>query len=554
MVYLFSGLKRPDILKKLEREKFDLLVIGGGISGAGVALDAALRGLSVALLDMQDFAAGTSGRSTKLIHGGLRYLKQFEFRFVKETARERKILFQNAPHLIKPVRMLLPIYKNGPFGKRTISFGLQLYDAMARTEKYEKRVMMTKEETLQKIPLIKREGLLGAGMYTEYMTDDARLTIEVIKTAVNYGAIAINYVKADSFTYDDSGKINGVIARDVVTGNTVKITTRTVVNAAGPWVDHIRDLDGEIFRKRLKLSKGIHLVFDQRIFPLKHAVYFQNIDNRMIFAIPRGNKTYVGTTDTFYDGKPENVRITIADREYLLNAIRYMFPGLDIKPSAIESGWAGVRPLIYESGKSPSEISRKDEIWISDSGLISLAGGKLTGYRKMAEKTVNLVTKQIFHQERKIFKPCQTEHFSLSGGGLAKPEEFNEFIDRKGKEAKQCGFSEKEGRELAAIYGTNINQIFNLAKNFHEKKSPGISRVDYVRLMYAIYHEMTIKPSDYFVRRTGMLYFNRKLIIPIMEQIVHLMKEEYGWTEKTANQFLQELKEEVKFSVTPVSD
>ena len=372
--------------------EFDVLIIGGGITGSGIALDAVTRGMKTALVEMQDFAGGTSSRSTKLIHGGLRYLKQFELKLVAESGRERAVVYENGPHVTKPVRMLLPIYQGGTYGRLTASIGLSLYDLLAGVHKEDRKCMLTKSDTLEIEPLLKREGLIGAGYYVEYVTDDARLTIEVLKEAAVRGAMAVNYAQVIDVLYEQE-KAVGVKVQDRLTGKIYDVYAKKIINATGPWVDTIREHDRSLEGKKLRLTKGVHLVFDQAKFPLKQAVYFDTEDGRMVFAIPRDGKTYAGTTDTFYDQDPINPKMTEQDRNYIIEAIHDMFPSVKITGDDVESSWAGVRPLIYEEGKDPSEISRKDEIWESKSGLITIAGGKLTGYRKMAENVVNRIVR-----------------------------------------------------------------------------------------------------------------------------------------------------------------
>jgi len=262
MGHTFSGLHRSHYLCEMEQVQYDLLVIGGGITGAGIALDAQSRGIQTALIDMQDFAAGTSSRSTKLVHGGLRYLKQFEVAMVAEVGKERAIVYENGPHVTNPEWMILPIYVGGTFGRFTTSIGLRVYDFLAGVKKKERRRMLNVEETLSKLPILKREGLKGAGYYVEYRTDDARLTLEVLKRAVHYGAKAVNYTKADKFIYHNN-QIIGVEAVDQLTGKVYAIHARKVVNATGPWVDTLREKDHSKEGKTLHLTKGIHLVIDQ---------------------------------------------------------------------------------------------------------------------------------------------------------------------------------------------------------------------------------------------------------------------------------------------------
>jgi glycerol-3-phosphate dehydrogenase len=335
MVPEFSSMYRSEILNDMQKETFDVFIIGGGITGAGIALDAVTRGCKTALVEMQDFAAGTSSRSTKLIHGGLRYLKQFEFKLVAEVGKERAIVYENGPHVTNPEWMLLPIHTGGTFGRFSTSIGLKLYDFLAGVHKTERRKMLSAEKTIEKEPLLKREGLIGGGYYVEYRTDDARLTIEVLKQAVNDGVKAINYTKLEKFIYQEE-KVIGVQLVDQLTGDHYKVFAKKIINATGPWVDQIREKDGSKKGKQLRLSKGVHVVIDQTNFPLKQAIYYDTPDGRMVFAIPRDGKTYVGTTDTFFQGNPIDLNMSEADRTYLIHTIHYMFPDVKMSKNDIE--------------------------------------------------------------------------------------------------------------------------------------------------------------------------------------------------------------------------
>lgn len=388
--------------QNLSNTLFDLLIIGGGITGAGIALDASSRGLKVALIEKSDFASGTSSRSTKLIHGGLRYLKQGDFKLVKEVGMERAILYKNAPHIVIPEKMLMPFTNNGTFGKTIINIGLWIYDWLAGVPKPERRKILNAKEALQFEPLLEEKGLLGAAMYYEYRTDDARLTLDVLKTAQNYGAIITNYSQITGFIYEND-LIVGAKVLDNITSETFKIYATKVINATGPWVDTIRKEDFQNSETRLKLTKGVHLVVPHQKFPINQSIYFDVPDGRMLFAIPRGKTTYFGTTDTDFSDSLENPLVTNNDVKYLIDSVNHAFPKLNLTNSDIISSWAGLRPLIKKEGKKSTELSRKDEIFISKSGLISIAGGKLTGYRKMAERVVNLISK----------KPCVTENIAI---------------------------------------------------------------------------------------------------------------------------------------------
>lgn len=548
----FSNIYREETVETLKKEKFDVVVIGGGITGAGIALDATTRGMKVALVEMQDFAAGTSSRSTKLVHGGLRYLKQFEIKMVAEVGKEREIVYENGPHVTTPEWMLLPMHKGGTFGKFSTSIGLRVYDFLAGVKKSERRKMLSADETLKREPLVKKEGLKGGGYYVEYRTDDARLTIEVMKAAVDKGATPINYTKVDKLLYEN-GKVNGVQVGDLLSGDAYEIYADKVINAAGPWVDSIREKDQSKNGKTLKLSKGVHVVIDQSRFPLKQALYFDTPDGRMIFAIPRAGKAYVGTTDTFYDGDPAVPTVTSEDRAYLLKSIHYMFPEVNITDDDIESSWAGVRPLILEEGKDPSEISRKDEIWESDSGLITIAGGKLTGYRKMAKTTVDLLSGKLAQQSNKTYPASSTKGMPISGGDVGGSRNFSDYIKQHVQMGVDSGLAAKDAKEILAMYGSNAPVLFDIAKNEGDGgANSGLPKKLFVQLKYAVDHEMAATPVDFFYRRTGTLLFDIDLVQTHKHAVIDYMAGYFGWTESTkmerTNQLEQEILSAIKVS------
>ncbi|MFC5653486.1 glycerol-3-phosphate dehydrogenase/oxidase [Paenibacillus solisilvae] len=552
----FTAKERLGLLAEMEREPVDVLIIGGGITGAGIALDAANRGLRTALVDMQDFAAGTSSRSTKLVHGGLRYLKQLEIGVVAEVGKERAIVYENGPHVTTPEWMLLPLYAGGTFGPLSTSVGLRLYDFLAGVKRKERRSMLSPKETLSKEPLLKKEGLKGGGYYVEYRTDDARLTIEVMKKAAECGALAVNYAKVESFIYEQSGRLTGAVIRDEISGSTCRITAAKIVNATGPWVDNLRELDRSKQGKTLRLTKGVHLVFDGRRFPLQQAVYFDTPDGRMVFAVPRGGKTYFGTTDTNYKGDTANPRMTITDRTYLLEAANFMFPGLKLDEKDVESSWAGLRPLIQQEGKSPSEISRRDEIFVSESGLISIAGGKLTGYRKMAQTVVDKVS-ELLAQEGRI--PAQaeagTKDLRISGGDVGGSEGYEAFVKAKMQSGASRGFAEEEARFLAARYGSNVDQLFELADQVRQEEAAyGLPLVLAVQLRYSLEYEMVVKPVDFFIRRTGDMFFHIDHVKQWKEPILAAMADRLGWTAEQQTLYARELEEKLTEAVEPLAE
>jgi glycerol-3-phosphate dehydrogenase len=545
----FSSLNREDFLKTMSKVHYDLLIIGGGITGAGIALDAVLRGMKVALVEMQDFAAGTSSRSTKLVHGGLRYLKQFQVGMVAEVGKERAVVYENGPHVTTPEWMLLPMYKGGTFGPLSTSIGLRVYDFLAGVKKSERRSMLSRTETISKEPLVKKDGLKGGGYYVEYRTDDARLTIEVIKAAFENGADLLNYVKAEEFIYQNK-QITGVRVNDMLSNQKLNIYAKKVVNAGGPWVDDIRKKDYSRNNKQLRLTKGVHLVIDQSVFPLRQAVYFDTPDGRMVFAIPRDGKTYVGTTDTFFDGKIIHPKMLAKDREYIVNAIQFMFPDAKVTQDDIESSWAGVRPLIYEEGKDASEISRKDEIWEAESGLITIAGGKLTGYRKMAESVVDLIVKRL-GETGGDYKGSQTKSYPISGGNVGGSTGFYEYTSIKEQEAVKYGFTIEQGRRFVQMYGSNVDEIFQYARRFDEIEELQLTKPVYAHLMYSLEHEMVTAPADFFIRRTGALFFNINWVRTWKDDVITLMADYFGWSMEQTAHYKEELEKELRDAVTP---
>ncbi|MBX2916926.1 MAG: glycerol-3-phosphate dehydrogenase/oxidase [Cyclobacteriaceae bacterium] len=523
-------MNRAANLIALQSNQFDLLVIGGGITGAGIALDAAARGLKTALVEKEDFASGTSSRSTKLIHGGLRYLKQLEFALVKEVGSERAIVHKLAPHLVVPEKMLLPLYEKRGLGYWLTSIGLKIYDWLAGVKPEDQRKMLTRLQTLNHEPLLKKDDVKGGAVYAEYRTDDARLTIEIIKLASQKGACVTNYTEVTEFIYTNN-KVSGAMVVDRVAGNTFLLTAKVVVNATGPWVDELRIINQSRQGKQLHLTKGVHIVVPFHRLPVHQAIYFDVPDGRMIFAIPRGRVTYIGTTDTDYHGDKNAVLATRDDVNYILHAVNETFPSVLLTLADVESSWAGLRPLIHEEGKSASELSRKDEIFESPTGLISIAGGKLTGYRKMAERVVDKVIDQQF--EDHDLKPCTTDKMTLPGG------DFTEYSAVKKLEAELAGklgtfnLRGNEATNLVHLYGTQCKMIVEYLEQ-HQTSEPEQDLV-LAKAWFAIQYEMAITPLDFINRRSGLLYFNHPKMMRNLQAVIAYFAAEFNWSneEKT---------------------
>lgn len=532
-----SAFDRPLMLSRLQQEEFDLLIIGGGITGAGIALDAAARGLKVALVEKNDFAYGTSSRSTKLIHGGLRYLKQLEFGLVKEVGSERAVVHKIAPHLVLPEKMLLPLSEKRGLGYWLTSIGLRIYDWLAGVKAEDQRKMLTRLQTLKHEPLLRKDDIKGGAIYAEYRTDDARLTIEIIKKAFEYGALPVSYLRVENFSYTNNF-VCGVTASDELNDHKkLEIKARVVVNAAGPWVDELRELNKSKQGKRLHLTKGVHIVLSHEKLPVQQAIYFDVDDGRMIFAIPRGRITYVGTTDTNYTGDKNDVVTSYDDALYLVRAINFTFPLVNITMNDVESSWAGLRPLIHEDGKSASELSRKDEIFSSSSGLISIAGGKLTGYRKMAERVIDLVIEKHF-SERKL-KPCETMKIKFPGAEFSNGKEVNHYIGTIARKLNAFADAHAVASYLVHTYGKQTDKVLALMTTFPTHDSDAALAL--AELEFQIQNEMVLTPLDFFVRRTGMLYFNIHRLEKILAVVLTEFQRYFNWSDAVSAQHKKDL-------------
>jgi glycerol-3-phosphate dehydrogenase len=521
----FSVFDRPQNFQRLTRETFDVLIVGGGITGVGIALDAASRGLRVALVEQEDFAFGTSSRSTKLIHGGLRYLKQLEFALVKEVGSERAIVHALAPHLVVPEKMLLPLYEKRGLGYWLTSAGLKVYDWLAGVKREDQRKMLTRQQTLLQEPILKPQDVNGGALYAEYRTDDARLTIEIAKRAVKEGALLVNYCRVADFI-SERGQVSGVRARDRETSSTVEVRAKVVVNAAGPWVDELREKNGSRSGKSLHLTKGVHIVVPYHRLPVRQAIYFDVPDGRMIFAIPRGRTSYIGTTDTDYHGDKNDVRATLEDVRYLIRAVNETFPTVRLTTADVESSWAGLRPLIHEEGKSASELSRKDEIFESESGLISIAGGKLTGYRKMAERVVDRIVERL---SDKNVDACRTASLSLAGTAFTNMQEVAAFTEEVTGRVERLGLTGAAGSYLVHLYGRQAAVILAMAES-QESANPEL-RLTIAELEFALAEESVVHADDFLVRRTGWLFFDIHRLVRMKDAVLGEMARRLNWSE-----------------------
>lgn len=538
---------RKQTINQLTEEKLDLLIIGGGITGAGLALQAGAQELKAGLIEMQDFAAGTSSRSTKLVHGGLRYLKQFEVELVADITKEREVIYQNAPHIVQPERMLLPVYDEpgASFTEFSADVALGLYDQLAEVEGEWSHSFISKEEVLEDIPGLKDEGLIKGGLYLDYINDDARLTLEILKKANELGTLLANYVKATAFLYDESDQIIGAEVEDVLTGDTYEIHASVVVNATGPWSDETRNIQKKKDADRMYPTKGVHFVVDSSKLPVKHTVYADTglEDERMIFIIPRGNKTYFGTTDTPYDGDLTEPPITQDDVDYLLKAVNYRFPKVNLTLEDIETGWSGLRPLILEQGATdPSSISRTHEVFVSDAGLVTIGGGKLTDYRLMAQDTFETILDELNGKTSSDHVKAETRDIPLSGGDVPENKNFDEFVQENIAEGTAIGLTEEQAERVLRWYGTNAKTVFTLKE---EAETIDLPLDVALSLAYSVKYEVALTPADFFLRRTDFLLFETEKVADWVTPVVDYMKKNFNWNDEEKNKWSKQLNDTI---------
>ncbi|HEP1521170.1 TPA: type 1 glycerol-3-phosphate oxidase [Streptococcus pyogenes] len=583
----FSRETRRLALQKMQERDLDLLIIGGGITGAGVALQAAASGLDTGLIEMQDFAQGTSSRSTKLVHGGLRYLKQFDVEVVSDTVSERAVVQQIAPHIPKPDPMLLPVYDEpgSTFSMFRLKIAMDLYDLLAGVSNTPAaNKVLTKEEVLKREPDLKQEGLLGGGVYLDFRNNDARLVIENIKRANRDGALIASHVKAEDFLLDDNGKIIGVKARDLLSDQEIIIKAKLVINTTGPWSDEIRQFShkGQPIHQ-MRPTKGVHLVVDRQKLSVSQPVYVDTglNDGRMVFVLPREEKTYFGTTDTDYTGDLEHPQVTQEDVDYLLGVVNNRFPNANVTIDDIESSWAGLRPLLsgnsasdYNGGNSgkvsydsfdhlvdtvkayinhedsreavekaikqvetstsekeldPSAVSRGSSFDRDENGLFTLAGGKITDYRKMAEGALTGIIQTLKEEFGKSFKLINSKTYPVSGGEI-NPANVDSEIEAYAQLGTLSGLSMDDARYLANLYGSNAPKVFALTRQL--TAAEGLSLAETLSLHYAMDYEMALKPTDYFLRRTNHLLFMRDSLDALIDPVINEMAKHFEWPDQ----------------------
>jgi len=510
---------RNEMLKRLKEVKeWDIIVIGGGASGLGTALDSASRGFKTLLLEQNDFAKGTSSRSTKLVHGGVRYLQQGDISLVLEALRERGLMLQNAPHLVRNQSFIIPNYEwwGGPF----YTIGLKMYDMMAGKLGLGPSKSLTLEETVDSIPTLVRDGLRGGVIYHDGQFDDARMAISLALTCVDYGGTVLNYMEVVGLSKDKEDLIEGVEVRDVENNTNYNLKAKTVINATGVWADRIMQMDEPHAKDMIRPSQGVHLVLDKSFLQSKHAIMIPHTsDGRVLFAVPWHNRVIVGTTDTLVSEASLEPRALEEEIEFILNTAGTYLTKIPTRKD-VKSIFAGLRPLAAPQGdeKSTKEISRHHKVLISLSGLITLTGGKWTTYRKMGEDAVDKAILLAGLPERKSITENLMIHSYSQNVSLDDPN---------------------------SVYGTDMQYLNEIAEK--NKKYNGLLseelNISKSQLIWAIREEMTRTVEDFLARRTRALFLDARESIRMCETVAHLMAEEMGfddsWIKNQVNHYTE---------------
>ncbi|MBL4844534.1 MAG: glycerol-3-phosphate dehydrogenase/oxidase [Planctomycetes bacterium] len=526
---------RQDRLRRLREHRFDLLILGGGVTGAGIARDAALRGLSVALVEKADLANGTSSASSKLIHGGLRYLEQFELALVFEGTRERATLMRLAPHFARPLPFLFPVYESSRVGLLMVALGMWAYDLLAMFRNYRRHRMLSKGRTTKAEPGLLSKGLKGAALYYDCMTNDGRLTLETAIDAEANGAVVATYVEALEILRDSTGSARGLRVQDVLSPEQepFEVSAKITIVAAGPWTDEIlQRLDGKQ-PKRLRPTKGSHVVLDRAQLPVNHAVVLTGpTDGRVMFAIPWGARTILGTTDTDEEAGPDGLEASRADVEYLLEAARSYFPALTATPDDVISTWSGLRPLMGTTEEeSESEVSREHSILSLDPGLLAIVGGKLTTYRLMAEQAVDRALEKL--GTGVSLDPCRTHKVPLPGARLG-GHRLRDLPSFSRELAKEHALDAEVAWHLTTTYGVRSRAVLAAGRAHGVRPGRLVPDLPYLfdEVVFAVDYELANCLDDVLRRRTLIFLQDRDQGLGVCEEVADLMAGPLGWSDE----------------------
>lgn len=519
---------RQRLLKSIQSERFDLVIIGGGITGAGVFRDAAMRGLKVALLEMRDFAYGTSSRSSKLVHGGLRYLEMLNFGLVFESTHERARLMRLSRNLVRPLPFLFPVYRTSRVGLAKVTAGMWLYDILATFSNYRMHRLLMKNSLLRLEPLLRSEGLKGGVLYYDAVTDDSRLTLETILAGLAAGGIALNYAEARAL-HASQGRVKSLAVVDRLTGTEYEVSTGCVVCAVGPWTESVLSMLGAV-GPRLRPTKGAHIVLAHEVLPLSHAIVMSSpVDHRVMFAIPWRGFTVIGTTDTDFSGDPSETFADKSDVNYLLTTVNHYFPSLNVTPNDVIGTWAGVRPLIAPSASAalnPSQVSREHEVAVDPKGVVAVAGGKLTTYRVMAADVLKKAA-PFLPQKSRGSSPTKKAPLPYSAGFAAESD-----IQSLLAELKSRPLPPGSAEHLLLNYGANALEILEKYRSQDPSLlEPLCPPLPFLRfeVLYAAQSEMALTVEDVLCRRIPILLVDSQKASYIAPAVTDLMADIMGW-------------------------
>jgi glycerol-3-phosphate dehydrogenase len=491
---------RADAWIQLRDETFDLVVIGGGITGAGVARDAAMRGMRVAILEADDWASGTSSRSSRLIHGGVRYLEHGHFHLVFESSRERRTLLHIAPHLVRPLRFTWPVYRGARIPRWKLRAGLLAYDALSLFRNVGRHTGASKASISEREPMLRSDDLLGGARYWDASTDDVRLTIANVVGAAEAGATALNHAPVIALLRGEDSRITGVQVADAATGATFDVTARVVLNATGPWSDATRRLDDGVEHAAVHGSKGVHIAVPRDRVPCQDAVTLLHPDDgRVFFILPSPVHTIVGTTETPAESGPQETRANRRDVEYLLRGANCFFPAAHLHLDDVISAWAGIRPLVAQAGASANDASREHHIETAPSGLISITGGKLTTYRAMAAEIVDVVERALASSTSPT--PSMTALVTLPGAG-------DLSVEMEVRAAQAAVGVSATAEHLVRAYGDRWRMVWGLAERdgtLSVRLDPELPYIG-AEVIWAAAAEGAWTVADVMVRRMPIAY------------------------------------------------
>lgn len=514
-------MNRLENINDLQSQVFDLLIIGGGIVGAGLARDAVSRGMKVALVEKNDFARGTSSRSSKLIHGGIRYLENMEFHLVFEALSEREKLYTLAPHLVHPLRFVLPIYKNSRVGMGLMGLGMWCYDILSlfQSPLHER---LSPQESIERLPLLKKEGLLGAYVYSDAYMDDDRLTIETLRSANNYGAKIVNFVEAKTWHKQTDGT-HRVTVKDIISGKELLIRANHIASCVGPWTDSVGPLFKKDWKPQLRPTKGIHITLKKDRLKLDDAVVMAvDKENRIVFGIPRHEMIIIGTTDTDYKESPEKVVASIEDIKYLLKIANEYFPGAELTETDIIASYAGVRPLVDDGSSTEGKTSREHKFLSDPNGITFIMGGKYTTYRKIAEQAMELILDSFSIEDKVRFSKNDTE---TPLNPHCSPDEFDKAHYLATYWSQEFHLPLKDVEMLVSRHGMEAYQMIKEGQEDHLS-------IWEMEVIHAMKNTMCLNLVDFYTRRSPLFLAEKDHGLSLVGILALQMQNELGWTDE----------------------